>query len=348
MRIDANTVTSVVFRITLLAKIDVTNDSILIGDIGGTNARLALAARDDAAIRDLMAFRCDEFSRAEALIEHYLQFVEQSRPSAICLAAAGPVVGDSIRLTNGTWTLDAGDISATFDGARVFLLNDFDAVAYALPLLNKEQRLRAGGPPLPSLDTDSFTLAAVGPGTGLGTAALQRSGDVLISIGGEAGLSGFAPVTDEQMAIAATLRERLDRVATEHLVSGPGLVNLYWALAKIHGEAAEPPDAAEIGERAQNRNDPIAVAAMRIFFEVLGQYAGDVALMFGALDGVYIAGGIARRYPKMLLDSTFRDAFEMKTPHTELMRTIPTQLITHEEPGLLGAADYARREIGSG
>ncbi|MBT8077914.1 MAG: glucokinase [Gammaproteobacteria bacterium] len=323
-------------------------NDILIADIGGTNARLALAATDQKGLGRVRSYACIDFPSVDDLIAHYLHSNDVATPRVMCLAAAGPVVGNTIQLTNSPWSIDAGDVSATFDGARVLLLNDFDAVAYSLPLLESSDCMQVGGPAPAQLGNRDYTIAAVGPGTGLGTAALRNVGQTRISVGGEAGLSGFAPVTAEQMEIVTVLRQRIERITSEHLVSGRGLQNLYWALSRMNGSERPELGAEEIGEACIAGSDPIATSAMRVFFEVLGQYAGDVALIFGAIDGIYIAGGIAGRYREMLLNSAFRTTFEAKPPHDKLMKSIPTQLITHSQPGLLGAADYARRNANTG
>jgi glucokinase len=133
----------------------------------------------------------------------------------------------------------------------------------------------------------------------------------------------------------------MERVSSESLVSGIGMENLYWALAHLHGERQDRLPAAEVFSRAEASSDAVAVEAVELFFEMLGQVAGDLALTFGAQDGIFIAGGIAQRYPDKLLISRFRQGFDRKGSHTYFVERIPTQLITHQQPGLLGAASCA-------
>ena len=142
----------------------------------------------------------------------------------------------------------------------------------------------------------------------------------------------------------SALRERYDRVSAERFVSGPGIENIYWALCRIHGEQRPQLEAAEIFVRASDRSNPRAAEAVQVFFEILGQVAGDYALALGARDGIFIAGGIVRRYPELLENSRFRSGFESKGRHRSLMERIPTRLILHEHPGLLGAA-YCALEL---
>jgi glucokinase len=193
------------------------------------------------------------------------------------------------------------------------------------------------------LPAGDFSVGVIGPGTGLGAAGLYKRGDKLVPIVGEAGHAGFAPETQLQIDIVVAIRERFDRVPVERLLSGPGLENIYWALARIHGDKSASLTAAEIGQLAAGGSNSRAVAALQLFFEILGQVAGDLALSLGAIDGIYVAGGIVRRYPDLLLGSRFRSGFEAKGQHRSLMERIPTQLIVYPEPGLLGAACYAKQ-----
>jgi glucokinase len=165
----------------------------------------------------------------------------------------------------------------------------------------------------------------------------------MFPVAGEAGHSGFAPETQLQIDVLVALRERFSRVSDERLLSGPGLENIYWALSRIHGDKPASLAAAEICELAAKRNNGRAVEALQLFFEILGQVAGNLALTLGAIDGIYIAGGIARRYPDLLVGSRFRSGFEAKGSYRSLMERIPTQLIVHPEPGLLGAAWQAKQ-----
>jgi glucokinase len=164
---------------------------------------------------------------------------------------------------------------------------------------------------------------------------------VLIPVPGEASHGGFAPETRVQLDVLIALREEFDRVSSERLVSGSGLENIYWALGQIHHVSLPKLSAPEIFAAAQEA-DEHAAEAVALFFEVLGQFAGSYALALGANDGVYIAGGIVRRYPDLLLNSRFRSGFESKGRHRVIMERIPTRLIMHPQPGLLGASHVAR------
>jgi len=315
--------------------------TLLIGDIGGTNARFALAADSKARFSELLTLQCTDYDSAEVAIKHYLDSVGATSPDVICLAAAGPVVRQRVRMTNNHWTLASDELASEFSTNAVRLLNDFEAIAYGVPLLASSDCAPVGLPDPGPLPDAQYSVAIVGPGTGLGAVGLRKQGDLLIPVAGEASHGGFAPETRVQLDVLMALREQFDRVSTERLISGPGIENIYGALASIHGVNLPRFSAAEIFTAADDNSDSHAVEAVSLFFEILGQFAGDYALAIGATDGVFIAGGIIKRYPDLLANSRFRSGFESKGRYRTLMERIPTQLILHEQPGLLGASYVA-------
>lgn len=325
-----------------------TRASLLVGDLGGTNARFALARADRAGYQHERVVRCSDFDSPETAIEDYLRQSGAAPPAALCLAVAAPITGGSARFLNSPWRLDMERLESRFPGARIRLVNDFQAVAHAIPSLPPEDVIPIGpdGPPLEP-DRD-YTVGVLGPGTGLGVSGLLRVGGMMHALSCEGGHLGFAPETSLQLRVLEHLRDRFARVSDERLLSGPGLENIYRALQKIHGLADDWPEAcpgaAAIFQRAQAGDDPVAVEAEALFFEVLGQVAGNLALTLGARDGVYIAGGIVPRYAERLPASPFRAGFENKGRHRGLMERIPTRLVMHPQPGLLGASILVRGE----
>lgn len=311
---------------------------LLIGDIGGTNARFALADPDAPGFSKEQTLACADFRTAGDAVNAYLAGASAGEPDAICIAAAGPVVDGRVRFTNNHWTLDAADLTDRFDTDKVLLLNDFEAIAYSVPFLQPSECAQCGLLPPKELGTDDFTVGIVGPGTGLGGAGLLQRAGRLTPIVGEAGHVGFAPESQLQMKLLNALREEFDRVSDERVVSGPGLENIYSALCRIHNEPVVNITAKAVVQRAANNGDPRASEALQLFYEVLGQVAGNLALVLGASDGIYIAGGIVKRDPGLFANSRFRSGFERKGRHRSLMERIPTQVIMHPEPGLLGAA----------
>lgn len=314
---------------------------LLIGDIGGTNARFALARRDAPGFDNVLQLKCADFDSARAAIDHYLQAQNAGRPDVICFAAAGPVIEQIVRFTNNHWSLAAADLVDGFPAAKVKLLNDFESVAYSIPHLDATDCLQVGLPQAGSLPANDYTVGVVGPGTGLGAVGLKVIAGVSVPIAGEAGHIGFAPTTQVQLEILSVLREHYGRVSAERLVCGSGIENIHWALGRVHGQDWPQRSAEEIFAAAQSNKDGKAAEAVQMFFAILGQFAGDYALALGAYDGILIAGGIVPRYPGLLVNSGFRAGFENKGRYKTTMENIPTRLITHKFPGLLGAAAVA-------
>lgn len=312
--------------------------TLLIGDIGGTNARFALAEDSEQAYTCEQILKCADYPSADAAIRHYLDSVGAAEPAAICLAAAGPVTDQTVKFTNNNWTIAVSDLRDVFDIEAVRLLNDFEAIAYCVPLLGPSQFKPIGLPEAQPTTQGDVTFAIVGPGTGLGAAGLRKIPEGYVASATEAGHAGFAPETQLQMDILTQLRQRFDRVSAERLVSGPGIENIYWALCEIHGEKRAQLSAADVFSAALSDGDVRATEAVETFYEVLGQFAGDLALTLGATAGVFVAGGVAQRYPDKLANSRFRSSFEAKGRHRTFVERIPTALITHGQPGLLGAA----------
>ncbi len=319
------------------------NKSLLIGDIGGTNARFAIADTSVPGFAFEQTYQCADFSTVVDAIRFYLDQTGAPSPKSICLAVAGPVVAEQVSLTNNPWTISVSDLRQAFKIEAVQLLNDFEAIAYSVPYISIDEMLPVGILKPPLLNSLHYTVAVIGPGTGLGAVGLRKYEDHYIAIVSEASHGGFAPETQEQVEILTVLRERFARVSSERLVSGSGLENLYWGLTQIHAEQHPQLSAPEIVLASQSESNPLASKAVELFYQILGQFAGDLALTLGAKDGIYIAGGITQRYPQALVNSRFRSGFENKGRHRGLMERIPTQLIMYKQPGLLGASRYAQR-----
>ena len=319
------------------------NNSLLIGDIGGTNARFAIANEDAPGFTSQQTYQCADFPTVIDAIRHYLDQTAVQSPKTICLAVAGPVVDEQVKLTNNPWTISASELRQAFGIEAVRLLNDFEAIAYSVPYISTDDLIPIGNLKPSLLDSSHYTVAVLGPGTGLGAVGLRRYEEHYIALVSEASHGGFAPETDEQLELLTVMRERFGRVSSERLVSGSGLENLYWGLTQINGENRSQLSAREIVQASIDESDALASKAVGLFYEILGQVAGDLALTLGAKDGIYIAGGISQRYPQALVNSQFRSGFESKGRHRVLMERIPTQLIMHKQPGLLGASSFAQR-----
>ena len=317
---------------------------LLIGDIGGTNARFALVRPGEAGFSHELTLSCDDYETAERGFADYLDRIGGIVPDAICLAAAGPVIDDRVRFSNNHWIIDGRELRKRFPLAGVRLLNDFEAIACSIPLLGERDTSVVGLVPSTFDQKSDFTIGVMGPGTGLGIGGLLGRSDVFHPIFGEGSHCGFAPETRTQLRVLEQLRQRFDRVSEERLVSGPGLENIYWALCKINDQKCDEIPASEIFSRVLANEDVIAAESVQLFFEVLGQIAGNLALTLNAYDGIYLAGGIVKRYPELLDSSNFRAGFENKGRHRSLMEGVPVSLIQHPQPGLLGAS-YCVRQL---
>ncbi len=305
----------------------------LVADIGGTYARFALADVKTREIREYRKYKVAEFESLEATVSGYLASVAQ-RPQSACFAIAGPVGGDVIHLTNANWSFTRAGLRNATGAKTVMFANDYEALAHSLPYLSDKEICQIGG----GSPVEQATRVAVGPGTGLGVAALSCSGTGWSAISGEGGHITFAAENTEEFEIFGRMQRDLRHVSAERLISGPGLSQVYTILGDKSGRATENLTAAEIVERARNGTDPVATKTVGLFAGWLGRFAGDAALMFGARGGVYVAGGIAPRILDVLMAGGFRQGFESKGRMTDYMKGIPTHVILVDDAGLRGAA----------
>jgi glucokinase len=306
----------------------------LVADVGGTNARFALVD-EQGHIRFPRSFLCRDYESLAAIITEYLATTAgRQRPARAAIAVAGPVVDGEIEFTNLDWRVSEVDLLATFELEAVSLINDFAAQALAAPRLEPEN-LRAIGPKLRGADYSP--LVVLGAGSGFGVAGMARSerGDLAIST--EGGHAGFAPYDEVETEVWKRLRVKHARISIERLLSGPGLYELYRALGDIEGTQADLNDEKAVLE-ASIAGDRLAGTTVDRFCAIFGSVAGDFALAYGARGGVYISGGIAPRMLDRLLSGGFRTRFEDKGRLSDFVREIPTQLIVHPYPALVGAA----------
>lgn len=308
----------------------------LVADIGGTRLRAAVCGRD-TGLREPRVLGCADYPTPLAALAAYLRQVG-ARPVAACLAVAGPIGGDLFRFTNSAWQFSQADLRAALGLERLVVLNDFEALALALPALAPRDLRRIGA----GAARVAAPLAVLGPGTGLGLAILVPHRGEWIAIAGEGGHAGFAPQDEQEIAIAAFLRRASPRVTNESILSGRGLEALYAALAALDGVPCEPLAAAQVSARALDGTDARALRAVDVFCAVLGAVAGDLALIGGARGGVYIGGGIAPLLLPLLIGSRFRARFEAKAAQHAYVAAIPTQVIVAQAPALLGAAAALR------
>ena len=316
--------------------------TLLVGDVGGTNARFAIARMIDGlpVLEHHESFPAEQYP---TFLKGVAAFIDgcEVKPSGGVIAVAGPVEDGAIDLTNSPWAVSEAEL-ATLGLNPVKLINDFEALAWGAPIVPASDLVHLGGP---EAGDPHSTLAVLGPGTGFGVSALIRNAHGQeMAMPSEGGHACFPPGDTVEDEILRILRERYDRVSIERLICGPGLLNMHRALARIEGRETHIDDPAEITREALADWDSPCGATLARFCAILGAVAGDIALTTGAKGGVYIAGGIAPRILDFLKASPFRRRFERKGRFKDYMADIPTWVITHKHAALLGAARVAFAE----
>jgi glucokinase len=308
----------------------------LLGDIGATNARFALLTA--GVLGPVKWIEVARYSKLAHAIEDFLQSqFFQSPVSSAVLAVAGPVEGQRSHFTNSTWTIDGREIQNRFKFGAVRLVNDFEATALSLPhLMERDVRTLGGGRALAGAP-----MVVLGAGSGLGVSALVADGARQIVIASEGGHATFPAASAHEDAILVHLRNRFGHVSAERLLSGPGIENLYYAIAALNGIDAISRNAADITNAALQSTCPTSRAALDMFCAMLGGFAGNVALTYGARGGVYIAGGIAPRIIDYLANSEFRLRFEQKGRFRAYLERIPSKVIVHSTATFLGLRSLA-------
>jgi glucokinase len=319
---------------------------ILVADFGGSNARAALAWREESGIV-LERLRVEPLPEdrhpAEWLRAYYLA---QGRPALrnVVACAAGPLLAEADGLRRIRFThrrkdgqpieLDTRQLAQAGSSRKALLLNDFEAVAHCLPALAVADLRPHGG-----ITGGAGTRLALGAGTGLGVAAWLPGGGGVVAAG-EGGHIRLAPGNAREAALLARLADTEGFVSAEHLLSGPGLLRLHRVLSVEAGQPPECADAAAVWQQWLAGN-VIARNAVALFTTLLGRYAGDLALAFGATGGVYLAGGIVPGWGEHFDTARFREGFEAKGDFRSYVAAIPSFTVLHPQPALLGMATHA-------
>jgi glucokinase len=311
----------------------------LVADVGGTNTRLALAGRDSGG-EIVTAFRQDlrndDHASLEACVAAYLAALGAAPvPTMAAFGVASPVSGDLVRLTNRDWTFSIAAFAQRFGWTRFEVVNDFAALGHAVPALTRSQWRPLAGPPWP--DVLPPVVSLVGPGTGFGVGTVLQGEGRFQVIASEGGHASFAPLDMLDVRLLEVMLRRFPRVSNERILSGPGLENLYAAVAEVESRSPAPLSAPQIVEAALSGRDGLARAAVTRFGLILGSAIGDVALVQGA-GAVAIGGGIAPRIVEFIDNAQVRARFEAKGRAARVLADVPIALIAHPEPGLLGAA----------
>ena len=309
--------------------------SILVADIGGTNARFALVERGDSGpLTDLIVLSTSAYRDARDCLDDALIALRPDRLDAACLGVAGPVVEGCAQITNGTLRFDERELGARLD-CPVWLINDFDAVSRALPNLTDLRQV--GG--------DSARVVApkvcLGPGTGLGVGALLPVDGRWLPVASEAAHGGIAPGSPLEAELLKLLQARFDHVCWETVLCGPGIVNLYQTVCDLWGAAPDELAPSDITARGAAMDDPVCHQTVELFCSLLGAFAGTMALTFCARGGLYIAGGIVPAFAEFVATSPLRRRFEEQGDLSEMAAGIPIYLVLDQDPGLLGARQAA-------
>jgi glucokinase len=308
----------------------------LVADIGGTHTRFAIACSD----RSLSCLSTEENRDYRDLghaVQHYLGRLPKGlNPGAAVFAVACPVKGDEIVFTNRGWNFSIREIRTRFSFQSLDVLNDFTAIAMAIPGLTEKDRLQIGeGKPV-----KDKPVGIIGPGTGLGVAILVPVKGKWIPVASEGGHVTLAGTNDEEDRIIALARGQLGHVSAERLLSGPGLTILYKCIARMEGTPDRDLEPPGITARDESGEDPTAVRTLDLFMNMLGTVAGNLAVTVGAEGGIYIAGGILPRIKERFSRSAFRQRFIDKGRFRDYLNRIPTYLITRENVALYGLEKY--------
>jgi glucokinase len=277
-----------------------------------------------------------DFPGLEACVSAYLARLGAApRPTLAAFGVASPIGGDKVRLTNRDWSFSIQGFKAEFGWSRFEVVNDFVAIGHSLAGLEPKHWRPLAGPAWPAELPAAISL--VGPGTGFGVGQVLHGESGTIVVPTEGGHASFAPLDELDLQILRAMLGRFPRVSNERILSGPGLEHLYRAMAEARGAPAEPPSAPEITDAAISGRDLVARDTVQRFCLILGSAMGDVALIQGA-QAVAIGGGIAPRMIEFLDTALVRARFEAKGRAQGVLAKVPVALITHPEPGLLGAA----------
>jgi glucokinase len=310
------------------------NTMRLVVDIGGTNARLALVAAGSLQPEDEKTVRCADFEGLEQVVRRYLQDCGNPVVREAALDVATGITGDFIRLTNGPWGFSIEQTRRALNLDRLHVVNDFTALALAVPTLRPDELQQIGG----GVAIPQTPIAVIGPGTGLGVSGLIPVGNSRIALQGEGGHAAFGPMSEKEIGVLRWLQQRYDHVSTERVVSGMGLENIYQALCSLDGVQAQSLGPDKITAAALSNTDAQCTGALEMFCAILGTAAANLVVTLGARAGCYIGGGIVPRLGDYFARSPFRARFETKGRFSSYVAAVPTYVILAQTPALRGLA----------
>jgi glucokinase len=316
----------------------------LLADIGATHARFALESAP-GVLRNVAVLLCDDYPGIVPLLNVYLAQLGGVRISHAAFALANPISGDFIRMTNRDWQFSTDEVRRALGLTTLLIVNDFTALAMALPGFKPDELLQIGG----GTPEPHAVAGVLGPGTGLGVSGVIPTVDGFVTLGSEGGHVNFAPADEREFAILQYAWREWQHVSNERLISGPGMEIIYRALAARNGVQAHggvpPPNAADIVNAALEQNDPLCLEVLECFAGMLGGAAANLAVTLGAFGGIFIGGGIVPRVAQWFATSPFRARFEAKGRFSAYLAQIPTYVIMTPNPALYGVASILSEHL---
>ncbi len=316
----------------------------LVADIGGTNARFALVTgkKDQQfTFEHIRILDAKGFASLSDAVRHYLASAGDLQPSAMCIALAGPVTGDLVRMTNLSWEFSCSSVSREFGVTDFLAINDFAAVAAACGQITADHlvTIKTGE------SNHQATRAVFGAGTGLGVAGLLHHNGRWLPNPSEGGHINIAPATPFEAEVVKAAMAQWGHVSAERFISGPGLVNIYHAICAVRSATARALQPADITKAALAGEDELCTETLSTFCSFAGSFAGNLALTYGAKGGVFMAGGVMPRFVEFLQASSFAERFADKGVMSHYVKTIPAYLITHPETAFVGAAAVLEQHL---
>ncbi|MGF6768924.1 glucokinase [Paraburkholderia sp. GAS199] len=312
----------------------------LLADIGGTNARFALETAP-GEIGSVQVYPCASYPGVAEVIKKYLKDTKIGRVNHAAIAIANPVDGDQVSMTNHDWSFSIEATRRALGFDTLLVVNDFTALAMALPGLTDAQRVQVGG----GTRRPNSVIGLLGPGTGMGVSGLIPADDRWIALGSEGGHATFAPADEREDIVLQYARKKWSHVSFERVAAGPGIEVIYRALAgRDKKRVAANVDTVEIVKRALD-GEPLAAESVDVFCGILGTFAGNIAVTLGALGGIYIGGGVVPRLGEFFARSSFRKRFEAKGRFEAYLQNVPTYVITAEYPAFLGVSAILAEQL---
>ncbi|QJE00780.1 glucokinase [Massilia forsythiae] len=313
----------------------------LLADIGATHARFALESAP-GVLRNVAVLLCDDYPGIVPLLNAYLAQAGAGRISHAAFALANPISGDFIRMTNRDWQFSTDEVRRALGLNTLLIVNDFTALAMALPGFKPDDLLQIGG----GKPQSNAVAGVLGPGTGLGVSGVIPTVDGFVTLGSEGGHMNFAPADEREFAILQYAWREFSHVSNERLISGPGMEIIYRALAERNGVSDAPArNAAEIASCALEQGDALCLEVLECFAGMLGGAAANLAVTLGAFGGIFIGGGIVPRMAQWFETSPFRARFEAKGRFTDYLAQIPTYVIMMPTPALYGVSSILSEHL---